>query len=145
MFEAILLLQMVSTLYMVGLIWFVQLVHYPLFAAVGREEFLDYESRHTERTGWAVVPAMLAELGSALWLALTPGPLPDALALSGLLLLVGIWAVTFTIQVPCHRRLSEDGFDPSVHRRLVDSNWLRTGGWSLRGALIVAMVALLIG
>ncbi len=36
-----------ATLYMTGLIWFVQIVHYPLFARVGNAEFSAYEQRHT--------------------------------------------------------------------------------------------------
>jgi hypothetical protein len=34
-----------ATLYMTGLIWFVQLVHYPLFAQVGRHAHLSYHPR----------------------------------------------------------------------------------------------------
>ena len=37
--ELILLTQVFATLFMVGLIWFVQIVHYPLYAKVGREQF----------------------------------------------------------------------------------------------------------
>ena len=37
--EFIVLLQLASTLAMVGLIWFVQVVHYPLFEKVGAGGF----------------------------------------------------------------------------------------------------------
>jgi hypothetical protein len=36
-----------ATAAMVGLIWFVQVVHYPLFASVGADEFVAYENAHT--------------------------------------------------------------------------------------------------
>ena len=35
----VLLTHLAATLYMVGVIWFVQVVHYPLFARAGAEGF----------------------------------------------------------------------------------------------------------
>ena len=45
----ILLLHTLSTLSMLGLIWFVQIVHYPLMARVGRVRFHAYETDHQRR------------------------------------------------------------------------------------------------
>ena len=54
---------------MTGLIWFVQVVHYPLFAKVGSEAFSLYESLHTQKTGLVVGPVMLVEvLATFLWI-----------------------------------------------------------------------------
>lgn len=39
-----------ATLFMVGLIWFVQVVHHPLTTSEGRGEFVAYEMEHTRRT-----------------------------------------------------------------------------------------------
>jgi hypothetical protein len=57
-----------SSVYMLGLIWFVQIVHYPLFANVGSQEFPSYEQRRTARTTWVVAPAMLIEGATAVLL-----------------------------------------------------------------------------
>lgn len=46
-----------ATWFMVGLIWFVQLVHYPLFARVGRGGFAAYEGAHSWRTTAAIALA----------------------------------------------------------------------------------------
>lgn len=143
MFRTLLLVHVASTLYMVGLIWFVQLVHYPLFASVGRPRFANYEARHTYLTGWAVIPAMVVELVTATALAINPGPLPEALTLAGATMVVGIWGITFSLQVPCHTRLSE-GFEPAIHRRLVTSNWARTVAWTARGGLVLTMLWLML-
>ena len=43
----ILLTNVAATLYMVGLIWCVQIVHYPLFAEVGKDGFAAYEAAHS--------------------------------------------------------------------------------------------------
>jgi len=127
-----------ATLYMVGLIWFVQLVHYPLMAKVGAECFVAYQKLHTKWTTLAVGPAMLAEAttaGALLFIANAVG-YPAALAWAGFALVLGVWVSTAALQVPCHRAL-ERGFDARVHRQLVLSNWLRTLAWSARGVLVV--------
>ena len=49
-----------STLYMTGVIWFVQIVHYPLMARVGGAQFREYSRLHQLQTTWVVAPAMLA-------------------------------------------------------------------------------------
>ncbi|MEZ6065669.1 MAG: hypothetical protein R3B90_08160 [Planctomycetaceae bacterium] len=127
--------QAVSTLLMVGLIWFVQVVHYPLFDAVGRDRFADYERRHTLRTTWVVGPPMLIEAVSATLLCwLKPAGLSDWSVWAGLAMLALIWLSTAVVQVPCHSRL-ERGFDEVAYRRLVRTNWLRTVLWSARGGL----------
>jgi hypothetical protein len=46
MTELVLLVHVFSTLSMVGLIWFVQIVHYPLFKMVGDDGFSEYERCH---------------------------------------------------------------------------------------------------
>ena len=61
-----LLLQVAATLALVGLIWFVQVVHYPLFAKVGSSSFADYEQSHQRRTTLVVAPLMLVEAATAI-------------------------------------------------------------------------------
>jgi hypothetical protein len=126
----------VPTLFMAGVIWFVQVVHYPLFAAVGTHGFAAYERANCRRTTFVVLPAMLAELAAALWLWWS-APAEQALAAAwGLGLLGVVWGSTFALQVPCHHRL-EQGFDAATARRLVWSNGLRTAAWSARAGLAV--------
>jgi hypothetical protein len=135
-----LLLHAAATWFMVGLIWMVQLVHYPLFGQVGEDKFAAYARQHTRAISWLVGPPMLIELACALLLVLWP-PLGGAWAAwGGLGLLALIWLSTALFQVPAHTRLQQ-GFDPLLHRGLVQSNWLRTVGWSLRGLLAMWMLA----
>jgi hypothetical protein len=124
-------------LFMAGLIWFVQVVHYPLFDKIGKAEFTAYEQQHVRRTGWVVIGPMLLEAGLAAVLAWSPGGWQ---AWCGLALLAIIWLSTFLSQVPNHAIL-ERGFDKNAHRRLVRGNWVRTAGWSLRGVLAMVMLA----
>lgn len=139
--DVVLLVQLASTLAMAGLVWFVQVVHYPLFAAVGAAGFAAYETEHARRTSLVVVPLMLAEAVSAaalLWLR--PEAVPFAAAAAGLALVGLIWLSTFLVQVPLHDVLAR-GFDAAAQRRLVATNWLRTALWTLRGGLVLWMAA----
>ncbi len=124
-----------ATWYMAGLIAFVQIVHYPLFARVGEDAFAGFHRRHLRATAWAVGPAMLVEAAAALWIAIDPpaGVAPAAAA-AGLALLAAIWASTALVQVPLHRRLAR-GYDAGVARRLVRTNAVRAVLWGVRAAL----------
>ena len=115
-----------------GLIWTIQVVHYPLFAEVGTAQFAAYEQAHQESIVWLVMPLMLAELATAIWLALAD---PSATRAVGLALVLTIWCSTALVQVPLHTKLSK-AFEPAGHARLVRTNWVRTWAWSVRCALI---------
>ena len=123
------------TLMMLGLIWFVQVVHYPLFKRVPAAVFTEYEKQHTALTFWVVAPLMLAELGTGIALIWMHGTLWSWMG--GVL--IGInWLSTYFIQVPLHRRLSE-GYDHASIIRLVNTNWIRTVAWTLRGGLLLSV------
>jgi len=133
--ELLRMIHLAATLFMTGVIWFVQAVHYPLFSAVGRSEFPSYARRHAALTTWLVAPAMLVELASALLLFwIRPADISTWELSIGLSLLAVIWISTTLVQVPCHNVLQK-GFDVTVHRKLVRTNWVRTVAWSLRGLL----------
>jgi hypothetical protein len=135
--QYILLLHLFLTLYMTGLIWFVQIVHYPLMAAVGASTFRNYQQAHTQRTTWVVAPPMLLELGSGSLLLYLHHS--SAWHWTNMALLMLIWASTFLIQVPIHNQLLKD-FNAGYHRRLVRTNWLRTIAWTLRALLLLYLL-----
>ena len=130
---------LVSTLFMAGLIVFVQVVHYPLMAKVGATSWVAYETEHTVRTGWVVIPPMFAELFSAFWIFTDASTeRTQGVALLGLVLLAVIWLSTAILQAPAHTELSR-GYDDKVHRRLVRSNWIRTFAWLARVPIAVTL------
>lgn len=129
-----------ATWAMVGLIWFVQVVHYPLFARVGDAGYATYQSTHQRLTTLVVGPLMLVEAACAAWIVIArPITISPTLAWTGLALLVLIWLSTVCLQVPCHNRLAR-GFDARFHRRLVRTNWIRTLAWSARGVIALFML-----
>lgn len=140
MSEFILLVHVAATFVMVGVIWFVQIVHYPLMAQVARSDFTAYEREHQRRTTFIVAPTMLIEAVTAMVvLAIPPAGMGRVLPAVGASLLAVIWLSTFLVQVRQHARLS-NGFDAETHRRLVRCNWLRTVAWTGRGILVLAVV-----
>ena len=138
--SAVLIANLASTLFMTGLIWFVQIVHYPLFAAVGSDAFAAYSRSHQALTTFVVGPPMLLEaLTAGILVFARPAGIPAWMPWTGLALVAVIWLSTATLQVPAHTRLSA-GFDPAVGASLVATNWIRTIGWSLRAVLACALV-----
>jgi hypothetical protein len=138
--RSILLLHVAATGMMIGVIWFVQIVHYPMFSLVGRAGFAAYEAAHSRLTTVVVAPPMLVELATGAYLALRPPPaMPPAALWAGLALIAVIWLSTWLLQVPKHRAL-EAGFDPAAHRALVGTNWIRTLAWTARGILLLVLL-----
>jgi len=130
-----------ATWFMTGLHWFVQVVHYPLFAEVGTEHFIAYHARHSERTTLVVLPAMAAELATSVWLVLDqPQGTSAALVLAGLALAILTWAATFLLVVPRHRDLGA-GLDPVAVRRLARASWVRTAAWTMHGVVVAVLLS----
>jgi hypothetical protein len=128
-----------STFFMVGVIWLVQVVNYPLFR-YAREEFIRYHGYHVRFITCVVVLPMLVELLSGILMAVYPYPgLPLSHIWLGLILIFGIWFVTIAWMAPLHRQL-QGGFCAERVERLIQLNWFRVLFWSLRGILVVSFL-----
>lgn len=139
--KVIFLAHVAATLFMCGVIWFVQVVHYPLFEQVSTTQFKGYEATHRNAIFWVVVPPMFIEgLTAVLLLWQRPQGITPKYPWIGLVLLAIIWLSTWFLQMPQHNRLIQ-GFDQHAHRILVLSNWIRTLGWSARSVLVLFMLA----
>lgn len=132
--------QAFATLFMTGLGWYVQVVHYPLFARVGAAGFAEYHARHSALTTQVVALPMLAEVATAAWLVVAPPVgVPRPWTWLGLALVGAVWASTSFLQIPEHAVLG-GGFDDASWRRLVAGNWVRTIAWTLHAVLVLAML-----
>jgi hypothetical protein len=127
----------VLALLLSGLIWTVQLVHYPLFALVGQGEWPRFHRAHGWRVTLLVGWLMPLELVASLALAATGSP--RWFVVLQLMLVVVIWLVTALAAVPLHRRL-EQRHDPVAIAQLVGWNWIRTAAWTGRALLLGWMV-----
>lgn len=127
---------------MVGVIWTVQLLQYPLMARVPADGFVAFEQAHQRRITMVLALFAPVEVVTAAAVALTVAEVPGWLSIGAGAVLAAIWVATGAFYGPLHGRLTQ-GFDPLLHRRLVRTNWVRTGAWTLRGAASVAMLAVL--
>ena len=133
-----------STWAMVGILWMVQIVQYPLFAQVGSGSFDAFHARYLRSTTWVVGPFMLLESATAVALLYArPEWMPQASVFANLAGIFLQWTATALFSVPMHRRL-ERSFDERAQRFLVRSNWVRTWTWSARGLLLAWWLTLAI-
>ena len=128
---------------MAATIWFVQLVHYPLYRAVPAAVFTAYHTRHLRRARLTLGLPVLAEAILAATLAYT---LVDSdahvLAWISFGLLASGLLVTATAIESTYRRLT-DRFEESRLRSLLRWNLLRAVIWSIRvvfsGAIVLQL------
>jgi hypothetical protein len=131
-----------ATLFMVGLIWTIHVVHYPLFAEVGESTYVAYQAAHVDRIGMLLaVPWLLEGLTLLGVLAMAVErrdlripALIGAIAMAAVLIISGFWSA------PAHGELA-DGFDDAVHDRLMTANLIRTMAWTVCGASALWVMA----
>ncbi|MBU6376056.1 MAG: hypothetical protein KGQ59_08680 [Bdellovibrionales bacterium] len=127
--------------FMTGLIWLIQMVHYPLMNRVSPEQFVEFHHAHSARITGIVAPVMGLELLSAAILVflgqtVSKSPRLEELCLG---LSLGVFAATAFLSVPLHHRLAR-GFDSRAHQWLVRTNWVRTILWSVHLGVCLWMV-----
>lgn len=135
-----------ATLFMVGMIWTIHTVHYPLFPEVGPATYESFQAAHVDRIGKLLLLPWLTEgltLLALLWAAFVSDakslrvPVAiGAVAMAVVLVISGVWSA------PAHGELA-DGFDAAVHHRLMMANLVRTLGWTVRGVTAVWILAVL--
>ncbi len=146
--RSLVLVHLVATWFMVGLIWTVHHLHYPLLGTAGRigrgpegARYYDtLQSEHVDRIGALLLLPWLTEgltllallaiafLGG--WRGLRLPMLVNGTAMGIVLAISGFWSA------PAHGRLL-DAFDESTYDRLMTANLVRTLAWTVCGAASV--------
>lgn len=108
------------------LIWLVQLIIYPSFRYTEKKTFIGWHGKYTALIGLIVIPLMLLQAGGEI-----VHFLQQDLRWQRIALISGVWGATFSLSVPCHKRLHEGGKDLLTINQLVKSNWIRTLLWSV--------------
>jgi hypothetical protein len=136
------LVHLFVTAALAGLIWTIQLVHYPLFDYVERSRFVGFEQAHSARISYIVGPLMGVEFLCALLIVWQrPKAIPMWLVIAAFVALMVVHATTVLFSVPAHTILGQR-YDAGAHHRLVQTNWIRTIGWTARAGLSAYMVSL---
>ncbi|TGM73506.1 hypothetical protein EHQ96_00995 [Leptospira levettii] len=125
-------IQLISCAMMVAVIWIIQILHYPTFFYINESDFSKFHEFHSSRITWIVAPLMFLELVSAsfLWYL----EMNSIFYRLNLVLAIFVWFVTFFVSVPIHNQLLK-GKDLNQIKRLVFTNWIRTGVWTFRFGL----------
>ena len=132
-----------STWAMAGVIWVIQLVHYPIFDAIERgendEAWRRFGDRHRTSISFVVGPFMAAEGATGIWIVLDPpGDASVALPLVAGALMAVAYGVTAFVSVPLHERLTP-AYDAQALAKLVSTNWWRTFAWTARGVVLAVL------
>jgi len=138
--EIVAVAQVVGSVGMFGVIWMVQVVHYPLMRFVSGEQFAHFETAHRTRISWVVGPLMLIE--GVCVLAFLFGP-PAGLAWWLPWVGAGVEAVaigtTAFVSAPLHEQLNAQLTQATLYR-LIATNWIRTVAWTCRAAVAIAIL-----
>jgi hypothetical protein len=128
--------------WVLGQLWFAQIVVYPLFALVGGVEYTDYHRFYASRIPWPVIVPGFASFLLPLPLAWFGPPLPGWLY--GLNIGTGLVGLLLTVLllIPRHEHLTARGKDRRAIAELVRYNWPRTLAVTLQAVLAATMLGL---
>jgi len=132
-------INLILSLILTGLIWTIQLVHYPLFNKVDTDAFTNYIKQHQKLMSFLVIPLMLSELVFAFILMLNAPYGNIGLQIISFALVIIIWASTFFLSVPQHQKLLQ-GFNQAAYEKLLQSNWIRTIAWTARSLVLLYLI-----
>ncbi len=133
--KTFLIIQLALTSFMTGLIWFVQLVHYPIFKLLSKESFADYEKKHIFPTIFVTLPIMLIETICAFILVFFTNT-REIVSWTNMGGMFFLWISTIFIQVPLHTKISKNPTNDKI-QKLIRTNWVRTLIWSARFIMLI--------
>ena len=136
----VLLGHLIFTSIMTGVIWVIQIVHYPSFHFIEKELYTAFQKFHMNKISIIVIPIMLAELITGMMLFLDKSSKSPILIIS-FVILVLIWLITGVFFSKAHNELMT-GYQELVVNQLVVMNWIRTLLWTLRLLLLTCFVYL---
>lgn len=113
---------------LVVLIWMVQLVVYPSFKYYAPTDLIRWHQKYTVGIAYLVIPLMIGQLfvsGFQVYETLT------FYSIGSFILVLSLWAITFSIFVPLHGKIKSNSFIPKDLHLLEKRNWIRTLLWNL--------------
>jgi hypothetical protein len=139
--HTLLLLWAALSFWVLGQIWYAQLVIYPLFAHVGENEYVAYHGFYSRHIPLPVIlpgfGSFLLPIAVALWGPELPGWMNAANIGTGI---VGL-LVTVLLAIPRHNRLVTWGRNLAIVSELVRYNWPRTASVTVQAIVTLAMLS----
>jgi len=128
----ILIINLATTFYLLGLILTIQVVHYPSFIYIDQKLFTKFHLFHVRKISIIVMIPMILELLAAIALTYL---FPNIYAIILLALVLLTWLSTAMMSVPRHNKLSNSK-NIKLISELVLTNWPRTIFWSARAIIL---------
>ena len=126
--------------WVLGQIWLVQIVVYPLFAQVGEAQYVGYHRFYSRHIALPVIIPGFASFLLPVALALY-GPAVSAW-MSAVNIAAGVVGllVTLVLEIPRHARLEKGGKDDAIIAELIRYNWPRTLSISAQSIITLLML-----
>ena len=139
-FVLLLIAHLIFSSVMTGIIWVIQIVHYPSFHFIEKELYTAFQKFHMNKISIIVMPIMLAELITGIMLLFDKSS-KSFFLITSLIILILIWAITGVFFSKVHSKLIF-GYEELVVNQLVVMNWIRTLLWTLRLFFLLCFVYL---
>jgi hypothetical protein len=130
------LFEIIITSILVGLIWTIQVVHYPSFLYVGTNDYMAFHNFHMGAITLIATPLMIMEVLFAFLSLKFHNYQSSKTTFCVFFILIAIWLTTFFITVPIHNQLLVTKNEQFIHK-LVLMNWIRTFLWTLKLFILV--------
>ncbi len=127
------LIQIITNSILIGILIITQIISYPSLSSIDKSYFEKYHKNYVNKISYVVIPFMLIELFSLLYLTYYKS---DLFMIKSLLILMTIWLFTFICIVPLHNSLSNKRSVDNINS-LINYNWFRTILWTIKLVIIL--------
>jgi len=131
------------SVFMTGIILFVQFVQYPLLNHISSFDFSCYYKKYIYRISWIIYPVMIFEICFASWLSFIPIQPKLQIPLLVTYILLALASLnTFLIQTPLNQKL-QVAFDKNVLSKILFYNWIRFFSCAMRTIILCWIILFL--
>lgn len=135
----ILLIHSLFTWVVIGMIWLIQVVYYPLSKALG-DLYQKYEHEQLRYLGFLLVPIYLGEVGTGIALVCIKTAQGDHFLAVLNLVLIGLIYSSALFLRRKKTQIRDLFFIRRLHAILFNTNWFRTILWGIRGFVVYVLL-----
>jgi len=141
----VLIINLTAAAFLAGLMWFTQIVHYPLFTFIEKKSFIGYSIHQLKKTNYLFYIPMLVEGAfSILFMFDYPSTISSVVPFLCLCISTAVWLVSFGKIAPLLDKLNDEGLDAEIVEQLVKLNRIRTICWTLKVLILIYCMGVMI-
>ena len=139
---SIFLVAVFATFFNNALYWYTQITTYPLFAWVGKQEFVPFHKEYERRLLFLIyLPYTLLMVSNTLLFFIRPASMGVAWVAILFMLNLSIMAESLALAAPIHAQLDREGKHDGKIRRLVRYNVFRLAASTISSGMIAYLLA----